>query len=68
MAIQAKKDFPGIDFSKSLIAGNNPGDMHFGRSAGMHTVFIKTTNPGQPVPHPDIDQVFDTLIDFANAL
>jgi D-glycero-alpha-D-manno-heptose 1-phosphate guanylyltransferase len=34
----------------------------------MYTVFVKTTNPGQPFPHPDIDMIFNSLIDFANAL
>jgi D-glycero-alpha-D-manno-heptose 1-phosphate guanylyltransferase len=34
----------------------------------MFTVFVKTTNPDQPFPHPDIDLVFPTLSDFASAL
>lgn len=68
MAFHAQTDFPDIDFSKSIMVGNKPGDMKFGRSAGMFTVFVKTTNPDQPLPHPNIDLAFDSLYDFANAL
>lgn len=68
MALQAKKDFPTIDFSKSIMIGNKPTDMLFGRNAGMHTVFLATTNPEVPFPHPDIDFRFNSLIEFAKAL
>jgi histidinol-phosphate phosphatase family protein len=30
MALQAKKDFPAIDFKKSIIVGNKLSDMQFG--------------------------------------
>jgi D-glycero-D-manno-heptose 1,7-bisphosphate phosphatase len=68
MIFQAKKDFPVIDLQKSLIVGNNMSDMEFGRNAGIHTVFVKTTHPGQAFPHPAIDLIFDSLPDFAKAL
>lgn len=68
MAYAAKHDFPAIDFSRSLIVGNNPSDMLFGRNAGMFTVFVKTTRPHYPLPHPDIDLAFDSLAAFAKAL
>ena len=51
MALQASKDFTEIDFSKSIMVGNKPSDMRFGRSVGMVTVFITSTNPSQPFPH-----------------
>jgi D-glycero-alpha-D-manno-heptose 1-phosphate guanylyltransferase len=68
MALQAFQDFPDIDPSKSIMVGNKPSDMKFGRAAGIFTVFVRTTNPDQPFPHPDIDMVFPTLFDFASAL
>ena len=68
MAFKAASEYPGIDLSRSIIAGNKPGDMLFGRNAGLYTVFIKTTNPGQPLPHPDIDLAVDSLGEFAKAL
>jgi histidinol phosphatase-like enzyme len=68
MVLQALKDFPDIDLSKSIMVGNKPSDMKFGRAAGVFTVFVRTTNPEQQFPHPDIDIVFPTLYDFASAL
>lgn len=68
MAFLAKKDIPAIDLSRAIMVGNKPSDMLFGRYAGVYTVFVRTTNPGQQFPHPDIDLVFDDLADFAKAL
>jgi D-glycero-D-manno-heptose 1,7-bisphosphate phosphatase len=68
MARDAQKDFPAIDMRKSLIVGNNLSDMEFGRNAGMYTVFVKTTHPQQPLPHPAIDLAIDDLPTFAKAL
>ena len=68
MALQAAKDYPGIQFSKSITIGNKISDMQFGRNAGMYTVYLRTTHPDQSLPHPDIDLGFDSLIDFAKAL
>jgi histidinol-phosphate phosphatase family protein len=68
MAKRAKKDFPEIDFSKSIIVGDNLTDMQFGRSCGMITVFVgdktKVPSDGQEL----IDAYCDSLPDFANAL
>jgi D-glycero-D-manno-heptose 1,7-bisphosphate phosphatase len=68
MALQAKQDFPQIDFAKSVMVGNKLSDMHFGKNAGMHTVFLSTTNPEIPFPHPLIDARFEHLLQFAEAL
>jgi len=68
MALEAKKDFPAINLSKSIMVGNKVSDMQFGRNAGTYTVYLKTTHPGQPLSHPDIDLAFDSLADFAKAL
>jgi len=45
MALQAKAVYPDIDFTKSLMVGNNLSDMQFGRNAGMKTAFVRTTQP-----------------------
>lgn len=68
MARAAQRDFPAIDLKKSLMVGNSLSDMEFGRNAGMHTVFVKTTRPQQTLPYPAIDLAFDSLPDFAKAL
>ena len=68
MALQAKKDFPAVDFSKSIMVGNTISDMEFGRNIGAHTIFLPTTRP--EVLHTDerIDAVFASLFDFAKSL
>lgn len=68
MALQAKKDIPSIDLSKSIMIGNNSSDMLFARNAGLYTVFVKTTKLDMVLPDPDIDLVFNSLAEFAKAL
>ncbi len=68
MAFQAKKDFPSIDLSKSIMVGNKLSDMQFGRNAGMKTVFVATTNPETPYPNSFTDLRFNSLAEFADAL
>lgn len=64
MALQAKSDFPTIDFNKSVMVGNNISDMEFGKSAGMKTVFVKTTNKNQQ-QDGCIDIMCNSLFEFS---
>jgi histidinol-phosphate phosphatase family protein len=64
MALQAQKDFPAIDFSKSIIVGDSLSDMEFGRNAGMKTVYISH----EAKEDPRIDFNFKSLIYFAHTL
>lgn len=41
MALQAKADFPEIDFKKSVIVGDSHSDMEFGQRLGMTLVFVE---------------------------
>lgn len=68
MFLEACRDFPDIDPNRSVMVGNNLSDMEFGRNAGMFTIFVRTTNPDQPVPDPLIDLDFKDLATFAKAL
>jgi histidinol-phosphate phosphatase family protein len=68
MAFQAKNDFPDINFSKSIMIGNKLSDMAFAKNACMYSIFVATTNPETPFPHPLIDARFNDLIDAAKAL
>jgi len=68
MAIQAKQQFPQINFEQSIMVGNRTSDMHFGRNAGLHTVFLATTHPETPYPNPFIDYRFDNLLTFTKSL
>jgi len=40
MALQAQKDYPNIDFKKSIMVGDTLSDMQFGKRLGMTTVLI----------------------------
>lgn len=42
MALLAKKDFPEIDFNKSIMVGDTDSDILFGKNLGMKTIRIKT--------------------------
>lgn len=61
MGLDAQKDFPDIDFSQSIMVGNNLSDMQFGKTLGMKTVFLHTTQPAFALPHPLIDEQYDSL-------
>ncbi len=62
MAVQAKKDFPEIDFSKSIMVGDTQSDMEFGRDAGMKTIFV-----GDGELKIEVDAKFDSLQELARA-
>jgi D-glycero-alpha-D-manno-heptose 1-phosphate guanylyltransferase len=68
MAFEAKFEHPEIELYRSVMVGNKLSDMRFGCNADIYTVFIATTNPETPFPHPDIDIRFDSLQEFAKAL
>ena len=68
MGLQAKKDFPAIDFNKSIMVGNNFSDMEFGRNIGSKTVFLPTTNPDANTADSRIDAVYNSLLAFAQSL
>lgn len=68
MALQAQKDFPLIDFSKSIMVGNKLSDMQFARNVNMYSVFIASTNPDVLYPHELIDARFNSLLEFAEAI
>ena len=61
MGLAAQKDFPAIDFSKSVIVGDSISDMQFGRALGMKTVFISE----EKRTDESIDFNFTSLAEFA---
>ena len=69
MGLQAKADFPEVDFSKSVMIGNTITDMEFGRNLGIAlNIFLPTTHPHIKVQHPMIDMVFPDLFSVSKAL
>jgi len=69
MGLQAKADFPDIDFSKSIMIGNTISDMKFGRNIGTAiNIFLPTTRKDVDKKDSNIDLVFESLISVAKAL
>lgn len=66
MALQAKNDFPEIDFSKSVMVGDSNSDMDFGKRLGMTRVFIEGKKEDPSVFEPHF--TFKTLKAFAEAV
>lgn len=68
MGLQAQSYFPEIDFARSIMVGNTLSDMQFGKNLGMYTVFIPSTLPDLPFPHPLQDARYPGLLAFARAI
>lgn len=63
MALQAKVDFPEIDLSKSVMVGNMPNDMLFGKNIGALTIYLPTRTDETPSPST-VDAEYKTLLSF----
>lgn len=69
MGLQALKDFPEIDLSKSIMIGNTLSDMEFGRNLGVKiNIFLPTTRKEVDLENANIDMVFNDLFSVAEAL
>jgi HAD superfamily hydrolase (TIGR01662 family) len=68
MALQAKEDFPAIDFKKSVMVGNAMSDMEFGKKLAMHTVFITSKHEPVSLPHDWIDEQHSSLFAWSESL
>jgi histidinol-phosphate phosphatase family protein len=60
MGFQALRDFPEINFEKSIIVGDSVSDIEFGQRLGMIKVFI-----GQGNFNFDLDGAFPSLYEFS---
>lgn len=64
MALQAKKEFPEVDFSKSILIGDSITDIQMGKRAGMKTVYIQ-----EALENPEnADWVVRSLVEFSAIL
>jgi len=68
MGLKAKAQYPDIDFSKSIMVGNTPSDMEFGRNLGCFTIFIATTRPDVSPEDTRIDVYLHSLKAFSDLL
>ncbi len=68
MGLQAKKDFPEINFERSLTIGNTINDMIFGKKLGSYTFFITSNRPAPVLPDATTDAVFSSLKDISKLM
>ena len=68
MGHKAVKEFPSIDFERSIMVGNTLSDMKFGQQLGMFTVFLTTTRPEVDINDAHIDHVCSSLPQFEKEL
>jgi histidinol phosphatase-like enzyme len=68
MGLQAKEDFPDIDFRRSVMVGNSLSDMEFGKRLAMRTVFLTTKLAPVQLPHPLVDEQWASLAEWTDSL
>ena len=68
MGLQAKADYPEIDFSKTVMVGNTLHDMEFGRSLGTRTVYIDEKKKYSGEKTELMDEIFDSLSDYVREI
>jgi D-glycero-D-manno-heptose 1,7-bisphosphate phosphatase len=68
MALEAKKDFPEIDFQKSIMVGDSESDVIFGKSLNMITVYFSNQTNSMSTTEIITDLVFKDLLEFSITL
>lgn len=68
MALMARKEFPDINFKRSVMVGDSISDMVFGKKLRMVNVFISEDISQARKNHHCIDLIFPDLISFAKAI
>ncbi|MFH0865842.1 MAG: HAD-IIIA family hydrolase [Bacteroidota bacterium] len=68
LALMAKKDFPSIDFKKSVMAGDSHSDMEFGHRLGMINVLINEVPEIAIQNHEIVSMHFTDLKAFSDFL
>lgn len=57
MALEARREFPNINFSKSVMIGDTDGDIRFGMNLGMKTVLIQSDEKVNGQPHYIVNNI-----------
>ena len=68
MALMAQRDFPEIDFSKSVMIGDSLTDVVFGRRCGMTTVLLHASGEVSEDEKANSDYIVPSLMDFVRLL
>lgn len=67
MGEEAQKDFPAIDFAKSLMVGDSYSDIIFGKNLGMKTALV-TTNAEEVAKVKEDKLALDFIVDSLDQL
>jgi histidinol phosphatase-like enzyme len=68
MGLLAQVDYPDVDFSKTIMAGDTKPDMEFGRNLNMITALIAENGSFEEVDDTLVDARYQGLKGFAEAL
>ena len=68
MALKARKDFPMVNFKRSIMVGDSVSDMVFGKRLKMVNVFLSEDTQQIRRNHRYIDLVYPDLLSFAEAI
>jgi D-glycero-D-manno-heptose 1,7-bisphosphate phosphatase len=66
MALEAKKDFPEIDFKKCIMVGDSASDIAFGNNLGMKTILVGNKGDQSAYINAIPDCRLDSLKDFGD--
>lgn len=65
MALQAQQDYPEVDFTHSIMAGDSASDLLFARNTGMHSIFINSRVEKEMFNPELFDEQYPDLYTFA---
>ncbi|MDH6306794.1 D-glycero-D-manno-heptose 1,7-bisphosphate phosphatase [Parabacteroides sp. PF5-5] len=65
MALQAKQDFPDINFSSSVMVGDSSSDMQFANNANIPAILIGNKYTKEEIARLDIQAHYPDLLTFA---
>lgn len=68
MAYQLKKDFPDVEFTKSIMIGNSQSDIYFGKKINAYTVLVGDKYSKDNEIYKIVDASFANLYEFALSL
>ncbi len=63
MALQAKTDFPDIEFSRSVLVGDSASDILLGLRLGMRSIWMRQPDDPRSMPHP-VHAILDAFADL----
>lgn len=68
MALQAKRDYPDIDFSRSIMVGNSRSDMEFAHKLGIYSVLVGDKYNKEDKIYKTVDAHYENLYSFVSKL